>query len=59
MNGCSHVQLSGVLNVLGCKVTIMLRAKEGFLTPFDNMLRDTLLEEMLHDSVGILTGLYG
>ena len=44
-----------MLNALGSDVTMLLR-KEHLLRNFDAMLRESLMEEMLNDGIGILAG---
>lgn len=51
--GYIAVELAGVLNMLGSRVTMMLR-KEVFLRSFDASLREGLMEEMLNSGVNIL-----
>ena len=51
--GYIAVELAGVLNALGSDVSLLLR-REHFLSSFDSMLRDTLMEEMLNDGVNII-----
>jgi glutathione reductase (NADPH) len=51
--GYIAVELAGVLNALGSDVTLLLR-REHFLSNFDSMLRDTLMEEMLNDGVNVI-----
>ncbi len=51
--GYIGVELAGLLNALGSEVTMLLRG-EHFLKGFDDMLRDTLMECMLEDGVGIM-----
>lgn len=53
--GYIAVELAGVLNTLGSDVSLLLR-REHFLTSFDAMLRDTLMEEMVNDGVNVITG---
>jgi glutathione reductase (NADPH) len=53
--GYIAVELAGVLNALGADVTMLLR-KEHLLRNFDAMLRESLMEEMLNDGIGILAG---
>ncbi|OOG28083.1 glutathione-disulfide reductase [Thioalkalivibrio denitrificans] len=53
--GYIAVELAGVLNALGSRVSMYLR-RETFLRNFDAMLRDTLMEQMLADGVNILPG---
>lgn len=53
--GYIAVELAGVLNALGSDVSLLLR-REHFLSSFDSMLRDTLMEEMINDGVTIITG---
>ncbi len=51
--GYIAVELAGVLNMLGSRVTMILR-KEAFLRSFDASLRECLMEEMLNSGVNIL-----
>ena len=51
--GYIAVELAGVLNTLGSDVSLLLR-REHFLSSFDAMLRDTLMEEMLNDGVNVI-----
>ena len=51
--GYIAVELAGVLNALGSDVSLLLR-REHFLSNFDSMLRDTLMEEMLNAGVNII-----
>lgn len=53
--GYIAVELAGVLNTLGSDVSLLLR-REHFLSSFDSMLRDTLMEEMVNDGVNVITG---
>ncbi len=53
-SGYIAVELAGMFNALGAEVTLLLR-KEHLLRPFDAMLRDTLMEQMLTDGINILT----
>jgi glutathione reductase (NADPH) len=55
-SGYIAVELAGVLNALGCEVTMLLR-REQLLRRFDPMLRDTLTEEMLADGINILSSI--
>jgi glutathione reductase (NADPH) len=52
--GYIAVELAGLLNGLGSEVTMVLRG-EQFLRSFDATLRETLMEEMQHNGVSILT----
>jgi len=52
-SGYIAVELAGVLNALGSEVTLLLRG-EHLLRPFDAMLRETLMEEMLNDGITIV-----
>jgi len=54
-SGYIAVELAGVLNALGADVTMLLR-REHLLRSFDAMLRECLMEEMLNDGIGILSG---
>jgi len=51
--GYIAVELAGLLNALGSEVDLMLR-RQHFLSTFDAMLRETLMEEMVNDGVNIL-----
>ena len=51
--GYIAVELAGVLNALGSDVSLLLR-REHFLSSFDSMLRDTLMEEMVKDGVNVM-----
>ncbi len=51
--GYIGVELAGVLNALGCEVTVFLRAHEDFLPGFEAMLRETLMEELINDGISI------
>ncbi len=50
--GYIAVEVAGVLNALGCDVSLYLR-KQQFLRSFDAMLREGLMEQMLADGVSI------
>lgn len=50
--GYIAVELAGVLNALGCDVSLFLR-KQHFLRQFDAMLREGLMEQMIEDGVAI------
>lgn len=50
--GYIAVEVAGVLNALGCEVSLYLR-KQHFLRQFDAMLREGLMEQMLDDGVSI------
>lgn len=51
--GYIAVELAGVLNALGSDVSMLLR-RDHFLSHFDAMLRETLMEQMIIDGVTIL-----
>lgn len=51
--GYIAVELAGVLNALGSEVSMLLR-RDHFLSNFDAMLRETLMEQMLIDGVTIV-----
>jgi glutathione reductase (NADPH) len=51
--GYIAVELAGLLNALGSEVDLLLR-RQHFLSSFDSMLRETLMEEMVNDGVNIL-----
>ncbi|HKJ08110.1 MAG TPA: glutathione-disulfide reductase, partial [Gammaproteobacteria bacterium] len=53
-SGYIAVELAGMLNALGAEVTMLLR-REHLLRPFDAMLREVLMEEMLNDGINILS----
>lgn len=50
--GYIAVEVAGVLNALGCEVSLYLR-KQQFLRPFDAMLREGLMEQMIEDGISI------
>ena len=52
--GYIAVELAGVLNSLGTDVSMLLR-RDHFLGNFDNMLRDTLMEEMSNAGVNLIS----
>jgi glutathione reductase (NADPH) len=52
--GYIAVELAGVLQSLGSKVTLLLRG-ETFLRNFDNSLRDTLMEVIQQQGINVLT----
>lgn len=52
--GYVAVELAGVLRAMGSEVILMLRADEDFLTNFDDMLREGLMEQMQADGIDIL-----
>jgi len=52
--GYIAVELAGLLNGLGSDVSMLLR-KGNFLSGFDVMLRDTLMEGMVEDGVNIMS----
>jgi len=51
--GYIAVELAGLLNGLGSEVSLLLR-KEHFLSSFDAMLRETLMDEMLNAGINIM-----
>ena len=51
--GYIAVELAGLLNGLGSEVSLLLR-RDHFLSSFDAMLRETLMEEMLNAGVNIM-----
>ncbi len=53
--GYIAVELAGLLHALGSEVTLILRGA-SFLSRFDAMLRETLMEEMLNQGINILSG---
>jgi glutathione reductase (NADPH) len=52
--GYIAVELAGLLNMLGSEVSLLLR-RSHFLDRFDDLLRETLMEEMVAAGVSILT----
>lgn len=52
--GYIAVELAGVLNSLGSEVSMLLR-RDHFLSDFDAMLRETLMEEMMNAGVNIMS----
>lgn len=52
--GYIAVELAGIFASLGSNVTLLIR-REEFLRPFDSMLRETLMEEMVKVGVAIET----
>ncbi|MEW8029189.1 MAG: glutathione-disulfide reductase [Candidatus Thiodiazotropha sp.] len=53
-SGYIAVEIAGLLNALGADVTMLLRG-EQLLRPFDAMLRECLMEEMISASINIVT----
>ncbi|MEW8500132.1 MAG: glutathione-disulfide reductase [Candidatus Thiodiazotropha taylori] len=53
-SGYIAVEIAGLLNALGSNVTLLLR-REHLLRPFDAMLRECLMEEMVDAGVNIIT----
>ncbi len=51
--GYIAVELAGLLRALGSEVCMLLR-RDHFLSHFDAMLRETLMEDMLEDGVTII-----
>lgn len=51
--GYIAIELAGLLNGLGSEVSLLLR-KDHFLSNFDAMLRETLMEEMINSGVNIM-----
>ena len=51
--GYIAVELAGLLRALGSEVDMLLR-RQHFLSNFDPMLRETLMEEMVNEGVNIL-----
>ncbi len=51
--GYIAVELAGLLKALGSEVDLLLR-RQHFLSNFDAMLREELMEEMVNDGVNIL-----
>ncbi|MFO8025770.1 glutathione-disulfide reductase [Thiohalophilus sp.] len=52
--GYIAVELAGVLNSLGSEVSMLLR-RDHFLSSFDAMLRESLMEEMMNAGVNIMS----
>jgi len=52
-SGYIAVELAGILNALGSKVTLIIRG-EKILRPFDSMLRDALTNEMTNAGIKII-----
>lgn len=52
-SGYIAVELAGIFNALGAEVTLLLR-RETLLRPFDAMLRESLMAQMVKDGVNIL-----
>lgn len=53
-SGYIAVELAGMLNAFGAEVTMLLRG-EKLLRPFDALLRENLMEQMLSDGINILS----
>ncbi|MES9944247.1 MAG: glutathione-disulfide reductase [Candidatus Thiodiazotropha sp.] len=53
-SGYIAVEIAGLLNALGADVTMLLR-REQLLRPFDAMLRECLMEEMINAGINIIT----
>ncbi|MES9993199.1 MAG: glutathione-disulfide reductase [Candidatus Thiodiazotropha sp.] len=53
-SGYIAVEIAGLLNALGTDVTMLLRG-EQLLRPFDAMLRECLMEEMISAGINIVT----
>lgn len=53
-SGYIAVEIAGLLNALGADVTMLLR-REHLLRPFDAMLRECLMEEMIDAGINIVT----
>lgn len=53
-SGYIAVEIAGLLNALGADVTMLLR-REQLLRPFDAMLRECLMEEMVNAGINIIT----
>ena len=51
--GYIAVELAGLMRALGSEVDLLLRGQH-FLSSFDAMLRESLMEEMINDGVNIL-----
>lgn len=54
-SGYIAVEFAGMLRSLGAKVTLLAR-KDSVLRSFDQMLRETVMEEMAKDGIDIVTG---
>lgn len=52
-SGYIAVELAGIFQALGANVTLLLRG-EVLLRPFDTMLRESLMGQMLSDGINIL-----
>jgi glutathione reductase (NADPH) len=52
--GYIAVEIAGVLRALGSEVVMVLRAEEDFLTSFDGMLRESMMEELRANGIDIL-----
>jgi glutathione reductase (NADPH) len=52
-SGYIAVELAGIFQALGASVTLLLRG-EVLLRPFDTMLRESLMGQMLSDGINIL-----
>jgi len=52
--GYIAVELAGLLNALGTEVSLLLR-RDHFLSSFDAMLRETLMEDMVNSGVNIMS----
>ncbi|OOZ41233.1 glutathione-disulfide reductase [Solemya pervernicosa gill symbiont] len=52
--GYIAVELAGLLNGLGTEVSLLLR-RDHFLSSFDCMLRETLMEDMVNSGVNIMS----
>ncbi|MBT3042750.1 MAG: glutathione-disulfide reductase [Candidatus Thiodiazotropha sp. (ex Codakia orbicularis)] len=53
-SGYIAVEIAGLLNAMGADVTMLLRG-EQLLRPFDAMLRECLMEEMISAGINIVT----
>ncbi len=52
--GYIAVELAGVLKALGSEVLMVLRGEEDFLTNFDVMLRESMMDELRANGIDIL-----
>jgi len=52
-SGYIAVELAGILNALGSKVTLIIRG-EKVLRPFDSMIRDVITNEMINAGIKII-----
>ncbi len=54
-SGYIAVEFAGMLRSLGAEVTLLAR-KDSVLRSFDQMLRETVMEEMAKDGIDVVTG---